>query len=109
MRVAFERLQLDLVDDLAIGQRSDLVAARLLELSFRHGRREEIGSLRGRRSATSRDPAAAHSRGSTCAHLARISASSALLERATIGKVARRDHGLQASMTTRALRGSSAA
>src|SRR5262245_13537869 len=46
-------------------------------------------------------------RGRTCAHLARMRASSSLLERATIGKVSRRDHGLQASMTTRALRGSS--
>src|SRR6185312_5892904 len=46
-------------------------------------------------------------RGRTCAHFARMRASSSLLERATIGKVSRRDHGLQASMTTRALRGSS--
>ena len=48
-----------------------------------------------------------HPRGNTCAHFARMRASSSLLERATIGKVARRDQGLQASMTTRALRGSS--
>src|SRR4051794_3499296 len=46
-------------------------------------------------------------RGSTCAHLARMLASSSLLERATRGKLSRRDQGLQASMTTRALRGSS--
>ena len=49
-----------------------------------------------------------HAFGSTCAHFARIFASSSLLDRATIGKVSRRDHGRQASMTTRALRGSSA-
>jgi tripartite-type tricarboxylate transporter receptor subunit TctC len=58
-------------------------------------------------SSANRHCRAAQPRGSTCAHLARISASSSLLERATIGKVARRDQGLQASMTTRALRGSS--
>ena len=50
-----------------------------------------------------------HIRGSTCAHFARILASSSALERATMGKVSRRDHGLHASMTTRALRGSSLA
>src|SRR5262245_64945916 len=48
-----------------------------------------------------------HVFGNICAHLARIFESSSLLERATIGKVARRAHGLQASMTMRALRGSS--
>src|SRR5262249_26074929 len=41
------------------------------------------------------------------ANFARTRASSSLLERASIGNESRRAHGLQASMTTRALRGSS--
>ena len=45
--------------------------------------------------------------GRNAANLARMRASSSLLERASMGKVSRRAHGLQASMTTRALRGSS--
>src|SRR5262249_37483079 len=49
----------------------------------------------------------AQPRGSTCAHLLRMRASSSRLARATGGKLSRRDQGLQASITTRALRGSS--
>src|SRR3981189_2257238 len=46
-------------------------------------------------------------RGKSLPNFARISSSSSLLDRASIGKVSRRDHGRQASITTRALRGSS--
>src|ERR1700716_2915293 len=46
-------------------------------------------------------------RGRSLPNFARIRSSSSLLDRASIGKVSRRDHGRQASITTRALRGSS--
>ena len=45
--------------------------------------------------------------GRNCANLARMRASRSWLERASMGKLSRRAHGLQASITTRALRGSS--
>ena len=46
-------------------------------------------------------------RGSTSENLPRTSASTSSLDRTTIGNVSRRLNGLQASITTRALRGSS--
>src|SRR5262249_49549607 len=48
-------------------------------------------------------------RGRSLANFVRICASSSLLDRASIGKVSRRDHGRVASITMRALRGSSGA
>src|SRR5262249_23249524 len=45
--------------------------------------------------------------GRSLPNFALMRASSSLLERASIGNVSRRDHGRQASMTMRALRGSS--
>src|SRR5580698_131405 len=49
----------------------------------------------------------AQPRGSTSENLPRTSASTSSLDRTTIGNVSRRLNGLQASITTRALRGSS--
>src|SRR5262249_33660667 len=49
----------------------------------------------------------AHRRGSTSLNFAMMRSSSAALLRTTSGKVSRRPNGLQASITTRALRGSS--